>query len=80
MVIVKEQEALETMKNSFRKGLVSPEAMALLQMMKEQLDAFDYAKAEEVYKKLNLSFWNVHKEWLLPLKHFIMLCKKMSSE
>jgi len=48
--------------------------------MKEQLDAFDYAKAEEVYKKLNLSFWNVHKEWLLPLKHFIMLCKKMSSE
>ena len=73
MVIAKEQEALETMKNSFRKGLVSPEAMALLQMMKEQLD-------EEVYKKLNLSFWNVHKEWLLPLKHFIMLCKKMSSE
>ena len=54
--------------------------IALLQMMKEQLGAFDYAKAEEVYKKLNLSFWNVHKEWLLPLKHFIMLCKKMSSE
>ena len=53
---------------------------APLNTMKEQLDAFDYAKAEEVYKKLNLSFWNVHKEWLLPLKHFIMLCKKMSSE
>ena len=80
MVIAKEQEALEMMKTSFRKGLVSPEAMTLLQMMKEQLDAFDYAKAEEVYKKLNLSFWSVHKEWLLPQKHFIMLCKKMSSE
>ena len=75
----KEQEAVSAMEKQFKRGLVSAEAMVLLDALKEKLDAFDYGGAEEVYKKLNLEFWKVHKEWLLPLKHFLGLYKKLSS-
>ena len=67
------------MRGQFKKGKVSEEAMALLIALRDKLTAFDFAGAEDVYKKLNLDFWKVHKDWLLPLKHFLMLCKKMSS-
>ena len=62
------------MEKQFKKGLVSEEAMSLLIS-----DSFNFVGAEDVYKKLNLEFWKVHKEWLLPLKHFLGLCKKLSS-
>ena len=67
------------MEKQFKRGEVSAEAMALLGVLKEKLDAFSFGEAEDVYKKLNLEFWKVHKEWLLPLKHFLSLCKKLSS-
>lgn len=75
----KEQEALTVMQTQFKKGLVTTEALNLLILMRDKLNAFDFAGAEEVYKKLNLDFWKAHKEWLLPLKHFLILCKKLSS-
>lgn len=67
------------MESQFKKGVVSAEALNLLVVMRDKLDSFDFGGAEEVYKKLNLDFWKPHKEWLLPLKHFLILCKKMSS-
>ena len=67
------------MEKQFKKGIVSPEALSLLTVLQEKLDSYDFAGAEDVYKKLNLEFWKVHKEWLLPLKHFLLLCKKMAS-
>lgn len=75
----KEKEALMVMESQFKKGIVSAEALNLLVLMRDKLDSFDFGGAEEVYKKLNLDFWKCHKEWLLPLKHFLILCKKMSS-
>ncbi len=75
----KEKEALMVMESQFKKGVVSAEALNLLVVMRDKLDSFDFGGAEEVYKKLNLDFWKSHKEWLLPLKHFLILCKKMSS-
>lgn len=67
------------MESQFKKGVVSAEALNLLVVMRDKLDSFDFGGAEEVYKKLNLDFWKSHKERLLPLKHFLILCKKMSS-
>ena len=67
------------MESQFKKGVVSAEALNLLVVMRDKLDSFDFGGAEEVYKKLNLDFWKSRKEWLLPLKHFLILCKKMSS-
>ena len=67
------------MEKQFKKGLVSEEAMSLLISLQQNLDSFNFVGAEDVYKKLNLEFWKVHKEWLLPLKHFLGLCKKLSS-
>ncbi|KAM7454579.1 hypothetical protein BLSTO_04665 [Blastocystis sp. subtype 1] len=78
-IVAKEQEAMKVMETQFKRGMVSAEALALLGVMREKLDAFSYGEAEDVYKKLNMEFWKVHKEWLLPLKHFLSLCKKMSS-
>ena len=75
----KEKEALMVMESQFKKGVVSAEALNLLVVMRDKLDSFDFGGAEEVYKKLNLDFWKSHKEWLLHLKHFLILCKKMSS-
>ena len=77
--MAKEQEAMKVMETQFKRGMVSAEALALLGVMREKLDAFSYGEAEDVYKKLNMEFWKVRKEWLLPLKHFLSLCKKMSS-
>lgn len=79
LIVKKEQEALTVMQTQFKKGLVTTEALNLLILMRDKLNAFDFAGAEEVYKKLNLDFWKAHKEWLLPLKHFLILCKKLSS-
>ena len=70
---------MKVMETQFKRGMVSAEALALLGVMREKLDAFSYGEAEDVYKKLNMEFWKVYKEWLLPLKHFLSLCKKMSS-
>ena len=67
------------MATQFKKGRVSAEALGLLITLRDKLTGFDFVGAEDVYKKLNLEFWKVHKDWLLPLKHFLMLCKKMSS-
>lgn len=79
MIVSKEEDALNTMEKKFKKGLISPEAMSLLMMLQEKLDSYDFVGAEDVYKKLNLEFWKLHKDWLMPLKHFLGLCKKMSS-
>ena len=79
MIVNKEEEAILMMEKQFKKGLVSPEAMGLLRVLQEKLDTYDFVGAEDVYKRLNLEFWKVHKEWLLPLKHFLGLCKKLSS-
>ena len=76
---MKAGEAVACMEKQFKKGIVSPEAEELLVALQEKLTAFDFAGAEEVYKKLNLEFWKTHKDWLLPLKHFLSLCKKMAS-
>ena len=70
---------MKVMETQFKRGMVSAEALALLGVMRETLDAFSYGDAEDVYKKLNREFWKGHKEWLLPLKHFLSLCKKRSS-
>ena len=80
---MKAEEAIACMEKQFKKGLVSQEAEALLVLLQDKLNAFDFVGAEDVYKKLNLEFWKAHKDWLLdwllPLKHFLNLCKKMSS-
>ena len=78
-IVAKEEEAIGVMEKQFKKGLVSEEAMSLLISLQQNLDSFNFVGAEDVYKKLNLEFWKVHKEWLLPLKHFLGLCKKLSS-
>ena len=78
-IVAKEEEAIGVMEKQFKKGLVSEEAMNLLISLQQNLDSFNFVGAEDVYKKLNLEFWKVHKEWLLPLKHFLGLCKKLSS-
>ena len=39
----KEQEAVSAMEKQFKRGLVSAEAMVLLDALKEKLDAFDSA-------------------------------------
>ena len=79
MIVSKEEDAIHIMEMKFKKGLISPEAMSLLMMLQEKLDTYDFVGAEDVYKKLNLEFWKLHKDWLMPLKHFLGLCKKMSS-
>ena len=76
---MKAGEAVACMEKQFKKRIESPEAEALLVALQEKLPAFEFAGAEEVYKKLNLEFWKTHKDWLLPLKHFLSLCKKMAS-
>ena len=76
---MKAEEAIACMEKQFKKGLMSQEAEALLVLLQDKLNAFDFVGAEDVYKKLNLEFWKAHKDWLLPLKHFLNLCKKMSS-
>ena len=77
--MTKEEEAVGVMEKQFKKGMVSAEAMSLLLVLQQKLDGYDFAGAEDVYKKLNLEVWKVHKDWLLPLKHFLGLCKKLSS-
>ena len=77
--MAKEEEAVKVMEKQFKKGIVSEEAMSLLLVLQQKLNTYDFAGAEDVYKKLNLEFWKVHKDWLLPLKHFLGLCKKLSS-
>lgn len=76
---MKEGEALAMMEKCFRKGTISSEALAMLQELQQRLDAFDFVGAEEVYKRMSMDFFKLHKEWMLPLKHFLGVCKKMSS-
>ncbi|KAK8789941.1 hypothetical protein WA158_006721 [Blastocystis sp. Blastoise] len=78
-VINNTNASINTMENQFKHDEVSEGALTLLLSMKEYLNNFAFNDALNIQKKLNLEYWKQHKEWLLPLKHFIMLCIKLSS-
>ena len=46
--MTKEQEAMTIMEKQFKRGEVSAEAMALLEVLKEKLDAFSFGEASSV--------------------------------